>query len=140
MDRLLEYAAHHPWLAAFAVVAALVVLVYELRARAQTVGALAPQDVIRLMNQNATVLDVRPQQDYAAGHIAGARSYDASQLASSTESLKKYRDRPLIIYCESGSTAGAAVRVLTRAGFTKVFSLRGGLAAWRGENLPLSRD
>ena len=39
--------------------------------------------------------------------------------------------------CDSGSMAGAAVRTLTRAGFKNVFSLRGGLAAWRQDNLPV---
>lgn len=140
MDRLLEYSSHHPWLAAFAIVTALAVLVYELRARAQDVGALTPQDVIRLMNQGATVLDVRSQQDYAAGHIAGARHFDPAQLSNGTDALKKYRERPLIIYCDRGSIATTAVRVLARDGFSKVFNLRGGLTAWRAENLPLARD
>ena len=39
-----------------------------------------------------------------------------------------------------GGSAPAAVRALSSQGFTKVFNLRGGLAAWRAENLPLARD
>jgi rhodanese-related sulfurtransferase len=140
MDRLLEYTSHHPWLAAFAVVTALAVVVYELLLRAQNTASLAPQDAIRLMNQGATVLDLRPQQDYAAGHINGARHFDPGQIARASDALKRYKERPLIIYCDRGSVAAAAVRVLARQGFTKVFNLRGGLAAWRAENLPLARE
>jgi len=140
MDRLLEYSSHHPWLAAFAAIMVMAVLAYELRARAQDVGALAPQDVIRLMNQGATVLDMRAQQDYATGHIAGARHFDATQLGSAADTLKKYKERPVIVCCDRGGVAAAAVRTLTSQGFTKVFNLRGGLTAWRAENLPLARD
>ena len=139
MDRLLEYASHHAWLAALALASAAAVLAYELRLRAQSVGALAPQEAIRLMNQGATVLDLRAPEAYEEGHISGARHFDAAQLESAGEALKKYKERALILYCDRGTTAAATVRALTRQGFTKVFNLRGGLAAWRAENLPLAR-
>ncbi len=140
MDRLLDYSSHHPWLAAFALVAGLAAVLYELRLRAQSAGALAPQEAIRLMNQGAAVLDLRAQAAFQAGHIGGARHFDAAQIPSALDSLKKYRERPVIVYCERGVSAAAAVRALTRQGFTKVFNLRGGIAAWRAENLPLARD
>jgi rhodanese-related sulfurtransferase len=139
MDRLLEYCTHHPFLAAAAAIAAMAALGYELWQHSQNAGALAPQDVIRLMNQGATVLDLRAAEAFAAGHINGARHFDALQIAGASESLKKYKERPLIVYCDRGATAAAAVRTLVQQGFTKVFNLRGGLAAWRAENLPLAR-
>jgi rhodanese-related sulfurtransferase len=140
MDRLIDYSGHHPWLLALAVAAAIAVALYELRLRAQSVGALPPQEVIRLMNQGATLLDLRPQQAFQEGHITGARHLDAAQIASAGESLRRYKERPLIVYCDRGTAAGAAVRALTQQGFTKVFNLRGGIAAWRAESLPLARD
>jgi rhodanese-related sulfurtransferase len=139
MDRLLEYFNHHPWLAALAVAAAAAVLAYELRLRAQSYATLPPQEVIRLMNQGATVLDLREQQAFQEGHISGARHFDAAQIATAADALKKYKERPLIVYCDRGTTAAATVRSLTQQGFTKVFNLRGGLTAWRAENLPLAR-
>lgn len=140
MDRLLEYITRHPWLAAFAVAAAIAALVNELRQRALTIAALGPQEVIRLMNQGATVLDMRAQQDYQQGHISGARHFEPGQLAMAADTLKKYKEKALIVYCDRGSSAAAAVRTLTKQGFTKVFNLRGGIAAWRAENLPLARE
>jgi rhodanese-related sulfurtransferase len=140
MDRLLEYASHHPWLAALAAAAAVAVLAYEMRLRAAGAGALAPQDVIRLMNQGATVLDVRPPEAFQQGHISGARHFDAAQIASAGDTLKKYKERALIVYCDRGTSAAATVRALTQQGFTKVFNLRGGITAWRAENLPLARE
>jgi len=140
MDRLLEYCAHHPMLAVYAVIAVGAALAYELWLRAQSVGALAPQDVVRLINQGATVLDLRAADAYAAGHINGARHFDAAQIADAAESLKRYKERPVIVYCDRGTAAAGAVRKLVQQGFTKVFNLRGGIAAWRAENLPLARS
>lgn len=139
MDRLLEYVGHHPILAALTALAAIAALGYEAWLRAQSAGGLPPQEVIRLMNQGATLLDLRRSEDFAAGHISGARHFDAAQLATATESLRKYKERPLIVYCDRGVTASGAAKQLVQQGFTKVFNLRGGLAAWRAENLPLVR-
>jgi rhodanese-related sulfurtransferase len=140
MQRLLEYATHHQPLALFAVAAVTAVLMYELRERARGVGAIGAQDVVRLMNQGAVVLDVRSAEDYAAGHIRGARSVPATQLANGADSLKRYKDKPVIVYCEQGVSAAGAMRALAQQGFGQVVNLRGGLRAWRAEHLPVARD
>ena len=139
MDRLLLYAGHHPWLAALVVVTALAVLVYETYLRVQNAASVPPQEAIRLMNQGAAVIDVRPQEAFSEGHINGARRVDPDQILKAHETLRRYKERPVIVYCDQGRVAAAAVRTLTRQGFTKVFNLRGGLAAWRAEHLPLAR-
>jgi rhodanese-related sulfurtransferase len=140
MDHLQEYITKHYVLAAFALAAAIAVLVNELRQRALGIASLAPQEVIRLMNQGATLLDMRAQQEYQQGNISGARHFEPGQLATAADTLRKYKEKSLIVYCDRGASAAAAVRALTKQGFTKVFNLRGGIAAWRAENLPLARD
>lgn len=139
MDQLLEYIRHNPWPVALAVVTLVAVLFYELRLRSQNTASVVPQDAIRMMNQGATVLDLRAQQAYDDGHINGARHFEAARILEAGDSLKRYRERPLILYCDRGTVAAAAVRTLMRQGFTKVFTLRGGLDAWRAEKLPLAR-
>lgn len=137
MERLLEYITRHPFLAGGTAVLAMAVLAYEAsRARGggQSVG---PMDAVRLINQGAVLLDVRSQAEFDAGHILDARHVPQDQLASSTETLKKYKDKVVIACCESGMRSGAAARVLQAQGFTKVVNLKGGLQAWRAENLPL---
>jgi rhodanese-related sulfurtransferase len=140
MQRLLEYAAHHQGLSLLAVAAALAVLIYELRERARAAGAVSPQDAVRLMNQGAALLDVRAAEAYAAGHIRGARNLPLERLAESLDGLKRFKDKPVIVYCEQGATAAAAMRQLAQLGFSKVVNLRGGLSAWRAEQLPVARD
>jgi rhodanese-related sulfurtransferase len=139
MERLLEYFGHHQLLVLAAVALAALVAAYELRARGQTLAALSPQDVIRLMNQGALIIDLRPQEQFAAGHLAGARQMGGEQILKAAETLKKYKEKLLVVYDDSGSLGGSAVRQLADQGFTKAFTLRGGLAAWRAENLPLAR-
>ncbi len=139
MDRLLAYTSHNPWPVALAAITLLAVLIYEMRLRMQNAASVAPQEAIRLMNQGATVLDLRAQSEYADGHINGARHFEAGQILEAGDSLKRYKERPLILYCDRGTVAPAAKRTLLQQGFTKVVTLRGGLAAWRAENLPLAR-
>ena len=139
MDRLLEYAGHHAFLAAAAVFMALVVIAYETRLRTQALSAASPQDVIRLMNHNALILDIRAAELFAAGHLAGARHVTPEQLTKAAESFKKHKDKPIVLYCESGPLSASAARTFMSQGFTKVCSLRGGVSAWRSDNLPLTK-
>ena len=139
MERLLQYIGNHPLLAGAAVLVAIAAVVMELRARASSFMAIGPQDAIRLMNQNALVLDLRPAEAFATGHLAGARNLPPEQLPQAGETLKKYKEKPVVVYCDSGTQSGPAARKLAEQGFTKAVNLRGGLAAWRAENLPLTR-
>jgi rhodanese-related sulfurtransferase len=139
MDQLVQYIHLNPLLAAATVVVLALVIVFEIRARTESFAAVSPQDAIRLMNRGAVVIDLRSAEQYAAGHLAGARRLDGEQVLKAGEMLKKYKQRPLIVYDESGSLGGSAARRLQAQGFTQVFNLRGGLAAWRSDNLPLEK-
>ena len=137
MNRFFEYVTHHPFLVAAAAILAVLALVFEFRSRARGSSAVAPADAVRLANAGALLLDVRDGKEYEAGHIIEARNLPAAELAAKVETLKKYKEKPVIVYCESGNASAAAVRTLREAGFTKVVTLRGGLQSWRQENLPL---
>lgn len=137
MERLLDYITRHPFLAGGTAVLALAVLAYE-ASRARSGGqAVGPMDAVRLMNQGAVLVDVRSQAEFDSGHILDAKHVPQDQLAGSAETLKRFKDKVVIACCESGMRSGAAARVLQAQGFTKVVNLKGGLQAWRAENLPL---
>ncbi len=53
--------------------------------------------------------------------------------------MKKWRDKNVITYCDSGADGAGAARTLMKLGFTKVFNLQGGLNAWVKDNLPLAK-
>ena len=110
-----------------------------MRARSESLVSVSPQEVIRLMNQGALLLDLRPQEQYQAGHLAGARQMRSDEILKAAETLKKHKEKAVVVYDDSGSLGAAAVRQLAAQGFTRVFALRGGLAAWRADNLPVAR-
>ncbi len=140
MDNLLEYVTRHPLLVGGTAALAMAILIYEL-SRARNAGqAVGPQDAVRLLNQGALLLDVRSKAEFDSGHVIDARHVPQDEIASSAETLKKYREKVVIACCESGMRSSAAARVLKAQGFTQVVNLRGGLAAWRSENLPLVKS
>jgi rhodanese-related sulfurtransferase len=137
MNRFFEYVAHHPFLVAAAAILAVLGAVIEFRHRSRASNAVGPADAVRLANSGALLLDIRDGQEYEAGHIIEARSLPAAELGAKAETLKKYKEKPVIVYCENGAASGAAARTLRDAGFNKVVTLRGGLQSWRQDNLPL---
>ncbi len=139
MDRLVEYIQVNHWLVAATLAVLVLAIVFEIRARAETFAAVSPQDAIRLMNRGAVVIDLRPAEQYAAGHLSGARRMDGEQILKAGDTLKKYRQKPLIVYDESGSLGNSAARQLKAQGFEHAFNLRGGVVAWRADNLPLEK-
>ena len=137
MNRFVQFSTNHPFLVAAAAILAVLVIVFEFRQRARGSFAIAPNDAVRLVNEGALVVDVRDAKAYEAGHIIDARSIPADEVAQKTESLKKFKEKPVVVYCDSGTSSATAAKALMAAGFTKVVSLRGGLQSWLQENLPV---
>lgn len=137
MDRFLEYLNHHLYLAGGTLIVAVIALGYELRERAKGTG-ISNNEAIALHNKGALVLDVRNAEEFAGGHIVNARNLSLDTLADKLDTLKKYREKPVIVVCETGSRGAQATKLLKAQGYTSVFNLSGGLAAWRQENLPLT--
>jgi rhodanese-related sulfurtransferase len=139
MQRLFEFIGHHPYLASGAVAAAVLVAFYEIRERVQAFAALSAMQAVRLMNQGALVIDLRAKESYDAGHIGDARNVPVAELESRADGLKKWRDKNVITYCDSGVSGASGARTLMKLGFTKVFNLQGGLNAWVKDNMPLAK-
>ena len=139
MERLIQYVTHHPLLAASVVVALIVVVTFEARLRGLATAAVSAQELIRLMNQGALVLDIRKPEDFAQGHVNGAKHLSSDQILKAGDQFKRFKEKPVVVYCDSGSLAAAAVRQLAQQGFTRAFNLRGGLAGWRADNLPVTK-
>lgn len=137
MDRLLEYTSNHPFLAIAAVGMIILVLVNEMRLRAQGGAGLSPADAVRLINDGAVVLDVRNSEQYANAHILNAKNIPIGELPNEVGSLKKLKSKPVITCCDTGIASRKAASVLRGAGHEQVYNLRGGLATWQRENLPV---
>ena len=137
MDRLLDYSINHPLLAGGLLLMTFIVAGYELRQRGAMTSAVGPGEAIRLVNSGAVLVDLRSANQFKDGHITGAKNVPGDQIAADPKTLEKLAAKTVVLYCDDGATTAAAQRTLTRAGVKDVFSLRGGLAAWKQENLPV---
>ena len=74
-----------------------------------------PAEARRLVEEGATLLDVRTESEFAGGHPPGARNVPVQELSGRLGEIQK--NRPVVVYCHSGSRAMFATRVLRKAGF-----------------------
>jgi len=93
----------------------------------------------RLFNDDALVLDVREDKEFAAGHIPKAKHIPLGQLAGRLQELDKYKSKPILITCRSGQRSARACGMLKKAGFETVYNQAGGIIAWERANLPVTQ-
>ena len=119
--------------------ALVLVAIYEFRNSAQSAASLSSTQAVRLMNQGALLIDLRGKEPFDAGHIGEARNIPLATLESQVETMKKWRDKTVITYCDTGRDGAVAARTLQKQGFTKVFNLAGGLNGWIKDNMPVGK-
>ena len=104
-------------------------------------NAVTPLQSTALINhEDAVVLDVRSIAEFNKGHIVNAINIPLNGLGKQLQQLEKYKERPIIIACKSGSRSGMAAKMLMKKGFEKVHNLRGGMMAWTSAGLPVKRN
>ena len=137
MDRLLEFAGNNTLLV-FALVASFLLVIFtELRRKASGMLAVAPTEAVKLINNDAVVLDLRSAESFSRGHIAGARNVPMDELDGHMEKLAKFRNKPVVAVCDAGITSSKAVNSLRKSGFESVYNLKGGMSAWGQAGLPV---
>ena len=137
MGEIIAFANSHPLLASSVAAFLFAVLAYEVRLKGQGLVQVSSQIAVQLINKGATIIDVRPAEAYAGGHIVNAKNMPLSTLVGNSDPINKKKDKLLLTVCDTGAEARRAANVLRKVGYSAAFSLKGGLAAWRGDNLPL---
>jgi len=140
MSQLVEFAGNHP----FMVMLFLTVLFLYLNALYKEKSTAYKQvnvdQLTRLVNQqNAQLIDVRPKEAFAEGHIVNAINLPLEDINAGKVKLDKLKKKPVIVYCQVGRSSAAASKKLNEAGFEQVFNLQGGINAWLNDKLPLSK-
>lgn len=141
MQEYIDFIVRNPLLSA-AWLGLLVAVIYtSVRALLSPIKTVGLQAAVQLINRdNAVVVDVRSQDEFSRGHIAGSHNVSTSQIdANNLTVIEKFKSNPIIVVCESGTRAVGSAGKLNKAGFTQVYLLRGGLADWRAENLPITK-
>ena len=102
---------------------------------------VGPTEAVQLINRrDAVVIDVRDAADYKSGHITNARHIPESELEARAKEMEKVKSKPIIVSCARGNRSSNVATRLRKLGFSEVFSLRGGLAAWQQANMPVEKS
>ncbi len=101
---------------------------------------VTPPQATHLINrEDALVIDVREAAEYGTGHVLGAKNIPLARVAAAGADLAKRKERPVIVYCETGNRSASAAAMLRKQGFARVFNLAGGMKAWQDAGLPVEK-
>jgi len=103
-------------------------------------GSLTAARAVQLINrEKAVVVDVSEPDEFAAGHVGGAKNVPLGQLEERLPQVVKNKTVPLVLVCAKGARAQRAVAVAKKLGYEKAEALAGGLKAWREASMPVEK-
>jgi molybdopterin/thiamine biosynthesis adenylyltransferase/rhodanese-related sulfurtransferase len=85
----------------------------------------------------ATLIDVREQVEWDAGHIPGAVFIPLGQLDQAIGAAVPDKGTEIILQCRSGARSGRGTALLQQLGYTNVVNMAGGILAWEANGLPI---
>lgn len=141
MDQLIEFAGNNMILAGIWL-ALVAMLVYSyISTLTSSIKAINTHDATMLMNKNdAVVLDIRAAKEFKSGHILNARQLKPEEVREKNfKKLENAKDKPIIVVCAMGNQARGTASALSKAGFSNVSVLDGGMNAWTSASLPVSK-
>lgn len=105
-----------------------------------TGGSLTAAGAVQLINrEKAVVIDVCETEEFAAGHVGGAKNIPLNQLEEKLPAAVKNKALPVILVCQTGARSGRALAIAKKLGYEQAQALAGGLGAWKSANLPLEK-
>lgn len=137
MDKFLEFTGNHVLLVSALMISFFVLIFSELRRKAGGLVNVEASDAVKLINNDALVVDIRSTEAFARGHIVNARNIPGDELDARIDQLEKYKSTPIVAVCDSGVTTTGVVNKLRGAGFESVFGLKGGMSGWGQAGLPV---
>ena len=137
MDKILEFSSNNMLLVSALMVSFFAIIFTELRRKASGLTNIDAVDAVKLINNDAVVVDLRSSDAHARGHIVSARSIPSDELDAKLSTLNQYKSKPVIAVCDSGISSTRAVNTLRQQGFESVYGLKGGMAAWSQAGLPV---
>lgn len=138
MEQYIEFVSNH-YLLSFALVCVIFLLIQDLLSNSfNKFENISPLIAVTKMNDdNTAVVDVREQHEFIKSHIENALNIPLGKIDEQLNTLEKYKNRPLIVTCQTGARSVAACKTLSKAGFTQVFNMTGGMQSWEDNKLPI---
>ena len=140
MEKLPEFLMNH-WILSSSFMVIYCILLYDLiNDRLSGIQRLGALEAVKLMShEDAVVVDVREDHEFAKGYIADALHIPLSKLQDSANSLLKDKSKRLLLYCESGNRSLTGGGKLKKLGYKSLYSMQGGIIAWKNANLPIAK-
>lgn len=139
MEKFPEFIANHLFLFSL-FVAITSLLLWNIFMSVSGVVQISSAGVTRLINhEDAVIFDLRSVEAFEQGHIINAINMAVVKLTEEEHALKKYKDRSIVICCQRGQESVRVVRSLKAKGLLRLYCLKGGVEAWKSDNLPLIR-
>jgi len=141
MDQMVEFVTNHYILSGL-FAALLAALIYTtVASQLSSLKELSTHEATLLMNkEDAYILDIRPVVEFKKGHILGSKQIKAELVTKGDfATLEKSKGKPIIVVCAMGMTSKRTASQLLKAGFENVVTLKGGINAWQGANLPVTK-
>ena len=139
MDQIVEFIRENLLLSGMFAVVLAAWLTWEIARLARKWREVGTLEAVRLINQDALVLDVSNSADHAKGHIIGALHMPPSRIEAGNQQLLKHVERAVLVYCKNNQVAPQMANKLVGLGFQNVNVLAGGLAQWIADQQPLSK-
>src|SRR3977135_2122078 len=96
------------------------------------ISEIDPGDVHELVGNGVSIVDVRETEEFATGHLPGAKHVPRGYLESRIEGAGPDRSQRVVLYCASGNRSAVAARTLERElGYEHVESMTGGITLWK---------
>lgn len=108
-----------------------------LDAASSWVTEISPEQAIEQHISGALLIDLREQAERISGSPPGSLPISRSHLEAEVDRHSPRQDQPIILLCSSGVRSRLAAHNLHTMGFQNLYSVRGGIAAWRRAALPL---
>jgi rhodanese-related sulfurtransferase len=83
------------------------------------------------------ILDVRTPDEFAEGHLEGAKNIDFNAKDFAERLGKLDKEKPYLVHCRSGGRSGRSLATFEKLGFKKIYHLDGGILAWEDAGLPV---
>ena len=140
LTQLTEFSTNNPLLVISFIALLAAVFFNEMRQARQRFSSLTPTAAVQLMNdEDAILIDVREPAETTNGKIGKAVQIPVGSISQRISELEKHKNKPILVYCKTGARSGLACSALNKAGFEKVYSLKGGMTAWQEALLPVTR-
>ena len=140
MEAYSNFVSNNPVLFILFFVILIFIIFNEYKTLTQKFKEISPQDAVFLINNDAFILDIRESAELNQGVIKNSEHISFTALKTSLDSIKKYQDRPTIVYCKSGARSTSASNILIDNNYNEVYSMKGGYDAWVSENLPVVKN